>query len=201
MSSFDLVAATPLLLYLTFGLVYCFFGYRFIKGMLIAFGCFAGLAIGLQLGYALLPESPLGLLVLGALGAVAGAILFALVFKLALFSAGFAAGSILAPVLVSILRLELGSAPSLVIVALSGLVVGMIALLLERQVMILISAALGAVVTTVSTQMLIARTVRLDSDHLRAAYERAFTSTWWLLLILFGLGAIFQWRTTGKRRE
>jgi hypothetical protein len=189
-----LIAAIPLFMYLGFGLVYGFCGYRFLKTMLIILGAFLGLGAGMLTAALLFHGNGIALVLLGLIGALAGALLFTFVYNLAMFAAGFAGGALFAPLLLRAIRIHSDSLAGGTVVLLCGVVCGLLALVLEKEIMILFSAAIGAVVATVSLHLLLRYRFPIDPGDVAKAYTRAFSSTWWLLLALLIGGAWYQWR-------
>tara|TARA_B100000609_G_scaffold158342_1_gene129706 strand:- start:202 stop:807 length:606 start_codon:yes stop_codon:yes gene_type:complete len=201
MSSEAVLASLPILFYVCFGLFYCLAGARFLKVMLIILGVAFGMGLGMLIAAALIGGNPIGTLICGLLGAICGGLLFHFIYKLGVFSAGFAAGSFIAPLLPPLLSLKSGSLGAWAVVFLTSVVVGLLALLLEKQIMIVLSSVAGAVIACVSLHLLLEQDFPAKPDDIADAWEQTFHETWWLVFPLMAAGLIVQSRRSRKSEE
>lgn len=120
------------------GIVFCFFGYRVFRIVLAVLG----FAIGATVAWTAVAQyysQEFWILVLsGLVGGLIGAVLLVLVYYLGLFLAGAWLGALLALVIST----QLGYEPNWIILAIAAGVGGIVALLLQK-VVIVISTALG----------------------------------------------------------
>jgi len=122
------------------GTLYCFLGYRALKFMLGLTGFILAGASATAIAYMLSNGEPIAMAIVGAIGGIAGAMALFFVYKLGVFCLGGLGGLIAA---VHILQ---GRPESWVIWAIIGgaVVGGLLALLLERFVLTLATALIGA---------------------------------------------------------
>jgi hypothetical protein len=133
-----------------FGMLQCFAGYRIMKLMLTLFGFALGAIAGGALGASLFLAGPLmlfvGLLVGGVVGGVIGAILFRLLYYVGVFVVGVELGVALA----SMLATTIGLAQAWLVMVLLGVICGILALLLQRFLIIIATAFGGAWVAIIA---------------------------------------------------
>ena len=125
---------------IAFGLLNCFFGYRVFRFLLGLYGLIFGAAVGGILASNLADGQILWVIVGAAAGGLVGAALFTLLYFVGVFLVGAAGGVSLAIFIGGVLGMEM---PLLVIIIVA-LVVGIIALILQRSVLILATAFWGA---------------------------------------------------------
>ncbi len=122
------------------GALYCFLGYRTLR-FVIGLTGFLILGVVAAVACAWLSQDNLLITAIGfVLGGFVGAIVLMMLYRLGVFSLGMAAGAVIAETFLS------GRAEFWVIFAIlgSGLAGGLIALVLERPVMTIATAAIGA---------------------------------------------------------
>jgi hypothetical protein len=131
---------------IAWGLLDCFLGYRVFKITLAVFGGLVGVVFGQAVGAALGlgPAGEIGGLVAGGLIGVA---LMYLLYLAAVFVAGFLFGATLTIMLLA----NLHQMVALLSGCVAGLVAGFLAVKLQRVVLILATALLGAFRATVAT--------------------------------------------------
>jgi hypothetical protein len=149
----NLTTALPPALAILLGLVVCFFGYRLLRFTL----GLAGFGLGMFIGFAVVGLFHVTSPVFGWVIALACGILFALLatvaYKVGVFLLGAAAG-----VLLSSLLLAATGWPYPILVRLaSGLVVGLLTLLLERTLVAVLAGFAGAWVAVAGVSALLNR--------------------------------------------
>jgi Domain of unknown function (DUF4203) len=122
------------------GLLNCFFGYRLFKVMLAIYGFVLGAVFGAVVGGGLTNGNTLAVIGAGLGGGLLGAGLMVAFYFLGVFVVGAAAGALLAGSIGSALGVDL---PALVVIVVA-VIVGIIALALQRVVIILATAFSGA---------------------------------------------------------
>lgn len=124
---------------IAWGLLDCFFGYRVFKVTLALLGGLLGAALGLALGAAM-GLGPLGLTIALIAGAVLGAVLAFLLYLGAVFIAGFGFGATLGILLLANFHHMVALLSGCVL----GIVGGFLAVKIQRVLIILSTALLGA---------------------------------------------------------
>ncbi len=125
---------------IAFGLLNCFFGYRIFKVLLGIYGFGLGAIIGLAVAGSVAKGQALWLIVGGVVGGVVGAALMVLLYFVGVFVVGAVAGALLVNLIGAALGIRLPDLVSLI----AAVVVGVIALILQRSVIILATAFSGA---------------------------------------------------------
>lgn len=120
------------------GILIGFLGYRLLRFTLVLVGLGLGVYAGMRLVHALHLAGP-GTLILPLMLAVLGALLLALVFKLGVFLLGATAAAVIAYGLSSMSGIRLFA-----VLGLAGAAGGILALLLQRPVLSLLTGLLGA---------------------------------------------------------
>jgi hypothetical protein len=191
--------AIAALISIALGLLNCFLGYRLFRFMLGVYGFVLGAALGVVLA-GILAEGNLLVLVLAAVvcGLLGAGLMVALYF-VGVFVVGAVAGALLASLVGAGLGIEL---PVLVTLVLA-VVVGIVALFLQRVVIVLSTAFSGAwAVVSGGTSLLTGRSMALiDPFRHRLAWQRASWPLFVALLVWLVLGivgAVVQFRTTGE---
>jgi hypothetical protein len=186
------------LLSIGIGLVQCFLGYRVFRLILGVYGFLLGLLLGSRLVEAVVPApAPLLTLLSGLFCGLIGAALIMLFYIVGVFVVGAVAGTLL----VNLLGASLGFATPLLVVLAGALLLGLMAVALQRPVIILITAGYGAWGVVGGLASLVGG----DIAPLSRPFTRPFAwrlEEWpfllalagWLLLAL--AGALVQFRTT-----
>ncbi len=169
-----------------YGIINCFFGYRFFQILLGIWGFFLGGAVGVSLTA---EAAPIAVLIAGVVGALMGAVLIYFLFRLGLFLIG----AILGYALTTALLTALGINENVFMFSVfGGAFFGVLALLLKNFFVILITAFSGA------STIIVGVTLLLDGDRMANAFvARQFTTTpdtpsslisiLWLLLAITGM--------------
>lgn len=194
-----LIGLLPLLISGVFGFLFCFWGRRFLKFLLTCAGFILGMNLVLSIFYALSPAAnPLLGLILGVVGGIAGCVAFALIYRLGLFMVGFAAGFLLAPWVATLLGLNAGPVAIALLFVLGGICTGLLALFMEKSVMVVISAIVGAQLLVMSVVAAGLNFSRLSAENFRLIHTQAYANWWWGILILTVAGVLAQLRAPKK---
>jgi hypothetical protein len=189
-------AAAALALALVTGLVYCFFGYRVIKLLIVVTGfVLAGAVAAVLAGWAS-NANQLYMVVGLIVGGVAGAFALFFVFYAGVFLLGFLGFALIA------YRLPLEdfmNASPLVVLGV-GAVGGVIALLVERPILILATAAIGAwlSVGTMAYMVMGSESLEVFASETQVNTEQWFLFAFWALMTLAGA---FTQMSMGKRPQ
>ncbi len=187
------------ILTIAFGLLNCFFGYRIFRFMLALWGLVLGAYVGATVAGNLADGQLLWVIVGGVVGAILGAVLMSLLYFLGVFVVGAAAGAVLADAVGVAAGIDM---PTLVVIIVA-VVVGIIALILQRVVIILATAFLGAWAVVSGALSLLAGTsttpAELYGDAVQAGellpgLPSLVVLLAWLVLAL--LGAVTQFAMT-----
>jgi hypothetical protein len=190
----NLMEILPLLLYLGFGGIYCFYGHQFFKTMLTVAGCFLGMGLAVLICNSLAPKE-LPILVLAAvLGVIAGGVLFWLTYQTAVFAVGFFSGFLVAPPILSVLPIDPRGNAGIAIILLSGICTGLLSLTVKESVMIAFTSIIGAFTMLMALQLLIERDYYFVAKDLADAHEEVTQRYWWLLIVLVICGILLQQR-------
>lgn len=179
----------PGIIALVLGLVITLFGYRLLKFTLIVAGFVLGAYLG---GFIALKAGAANWLVVvcAILLGIIGALVTVFLFKVSIFLLGAAAGALLTAILSS------GSGWNHLLLLLVGaLVGGILALLIKRPVIVLLTAFVGSWFTVAAIFSFIGRVrIRLgDGLHMPVMVI--------LWLALGAIGFIVQFSQTGKKKE
>lgn len=185
---------TTALLLLIIGLINCFFGYRAFSVVLVIWGFLIGYALGISLTGNSLPTTQL---VVGFFGGLVGAWIFARLYKAGVFIAG----ALLGFLIVAIIANLLGYAPFTWFNGIGLLIGGLLALNLQRLIIIaatafaggwsLVQAYLFFVGGAVDPEILAAQSPAALGDPLA-------TSALVIWIVLALLGIILQTRFTAR---
>jgi len=178
------------------GLVVCFFGYRLFRIVQAIFGFVLGAVLGGLVASQFAPGDTTVVLVVALVCGLIGAALVVAVYKLGVFLVGAVAGAVLA----GMIGANLSSDLRLIAMCLAAVLVGIVAVVLQRVVIILATASSGSwVVAQAGTSLLAGRTVAwgdLLSDpftpQLAGTALAVFIAVW---LALGLAGAVVQFRS------
>jgi hypothetical protein len=190
---------TAAIVALAAGTAYCFVGYRLIRFFIGLTGFILAGAAAMVLTSAALPDQPLFILAAGLVGGVAGALaLFFLyksgVFLLGLTGVGLIARGLLAPVA------EPWAPWAVVAAAIAG---GLIALMLERPLLVIATAAIGSFIVIYAFSYLVAGPEVLADLRQFGRYgsRNLVLMLCWLVLAVVGAGTqLVAFRPKGARR-
>jgi|GEM_PF-480331 len=201
----------PALISILLGIAYCFFGYRIFRVLLAIAGFVAGALVGAAIVQQILTtqgvvEGNTLYLVLGALlGGGIGAVLMIFLYFIGIFSLGAAVGFALG----LIVGTAIGAEPNMVLLigGIAAVICGVLALILQRVVIIITTAISGAgnivtglalLVVPVGTiqRLLEAQDPTAVAPDLLADY--AWMGVLWLVLAVAGMIVQFLW--TGKKK-
>jgi len=187
------------LLSITFGLLNCFFGYRIFRFMLGVYGFLLGALVGAIVAGGV-GEGQVWVLIVGAIvGGIVGAALMVLLYLAGVFVVGAIAGIVVANAIGAALGLDM---PTLVVIILA-VVVGIVALILQRVVLILATAfsgawaAVGGGASLLTGQPVSLNLFRTSEIWARADFSLLIVLAVWLALGL--AGALVQFRTTADK--
>lgn len=178
-----------LLAALAVGVLYCFLGYRLIR-VLIALTGFALAALPAVILAAWLSHAnAIAVGVAGLLGGIAGAVFMAFVYRAGIFCLGLLGAALIAHHLLT--ATELTWAPWAILGL--GVVGGLLALLVERPVITVATAALGAWILLVSAALVLMRSDAADSSTVQELTSHASLTILavWTVLTVAGTAAQF----------
>ena len=134
------------------GVLTCFWGYRLLKLTLGIMGFMAGATGGWAVGLSLAPGNSGIALVCGLIAGVIGAALCIWLFFLGIFLLGASAGAIVASAFIS----TAGNQPQLILVLVLAIVFGVIALVMQKLMIIVSTAFSGSYLITAGLLHLLA---------------------------------------------
>ncbi len=198
------IAIIALVVYILVGVVFCFFGNKWLKIILAIYGFIAGF----MLAYTLLPmfTSLDGIyVILISLGAgLIGALLFVLLLYVGLFFIGFGAGVLISLLLIDAFNLNLFDWYVYIPVIIIGCVLGSITLNNRRIFVSLFTSYIGASMLAISLYAIV-NGISSDNLMLSGKLQQAgglYTS--WLyiiaLVLLFVAGLVIQLTITSKKK-
>jgi hypothetical protein len=170
-----------------FGIMNCFFGYRWFRVLLGIWGFFLGGALGMSL---VAQAAPLVILIVGIVSAILGAIAILVLFRVAVFLVGAVLGYSLTLALLTNLRVP----GNVLLWALLGAVIfGALALWLNQYFIILVTAFSGASAILTGVTLILTGEQAILAFRQREAIQTAFDNppalvgVFWLLLALAGI--------------
>jgi|TARA_B100000809_G_scaffold138624_1_gene136253 hypothetical protein len=192
------------IVFICFGAVYCFFGYRFLKLLLAVGGVVAGVALANLIASAYFQGSVVVFLIIALLTSIIAGVIVRFVFNLAIWCVGFVFGTCLSPLIVPLLT-DPESLAGAVIAILFATVTGLLAVIMQRPLLIIVTATIGAFVVMTAIQMIDTHYYPFDAEELASAYADAVDRTWWGIMLLAIAGMICQFqakkRVKRARRE
>ena len=192
------------IVFISFGAVYCFFGYRFLKLLLAVGGVVAGIALANLIASAYFQGNVIVFLIIALLTSLIAGLIVRFVLNLAIWCVGFVFGTCLAPLIVPLLTVP-ESLAGVVIAVLFATVTGLLAVIMQRPLLIVITATIGAFVVMTAIQMINSNFHLFNAEELASAYANAVDRTWWGIMLLAVTGIICQFqskkRVRGLRRE
>jgi hypothetical protein len=182
------------------GILICFWGYRMLKVTLGIMGAVVGASAGWALGLSWFPQSPGLALVCVVLGAMIGAVLCLWLFFLGIFLLGASAGTAVATTVFN----GLGRQPDPLIVLIVAVVFGLLAIVLQKFMIVISTAFSGSYLLVAGILQLLAGTPNatpLWIDPLQPGPKGVLGLGAWIFWVVVGLSAAaFQFRD-GRRRE
>jgi hypothetical protein len=183
------------------GILICFWGYRLLKLTLGVMGFIAGATGGWAVGLSLAPGNNGIALVCAIIGGVIGAALCIWLFFLGIFLLGASAGAIVATALFS----AAGNQPQPILVLLLAIVFGVIALVMQKLMIVVSTAFIGSYLITAGIVHLLTGAKDVSAlwfDHLQpgsAGILGYAALVFWLVLGL--AGGSFQYGGRRRREE
>ena len=198
------LAIIILVVNLAVGVVFCFFGNRWLKVILGVFGFSAGFVLANTILPLISSMSDTGVLLVSVGAGAVGALLFILFLYVGIFFIGFGGGMLLCLLLVQALELNLLDWYVYIPVLIICSVLGSLTLNQRRIFVSVFTAYIGASALAQFVDQLV-NGVRLQSFVLydtKAAYS-AYTSTVYLIALagFFLAGLIIQLVVTGKKKS
>jgi hypothetical protein len=187
----DIIDKLPVFIFLLFGFIYCFFGYKSMKVLTLAAGGCIGLCLGLLIGHEYIRDDTVTICI-SLVAGIVGVVLFKVLEKIAVFTISFVAGMMLAPVFLKLIDKHTSDIIEIVIIVLVGIVTGLLALVLEKKILIVFTSITGAFCAITALWMLIHKDWKVDTGNVESAYNASIDKTWWVIIILVGLGIFFQ---------
>jgi len=183
------------------GILICFWGYCLLKVSLGVVGFIAGAAGGWAVGLSLAPGNSGIALLCAVIGAVIGAVLCIWLFFLGIFLLGASAGAIVATALFS----AVGNQPQPILLLVLAMVFGVIALVMQKLMIIVSTAFSGSYLITVGILHLLTGAQDVSAlwfNHLQPGSVGILgyvALVFWLVLGLAGIR--FQYRGSQRKDE
>ncbi len=186
------------------GVLCCFLGYRLFKVVLAICSFVVGGAMSGGLVYVLFGENAALTIIAGIVGGIVIAIILVLLYYVGIFLVGAALGSVLAMAIMNNLLDE----PMALVVVVSAIVFGCLALVVHRFLIIISTAALGALDVIVGTAEISGHgfdlTTLVDDPGSLMNWAEIETGvilmiSGWVVLTLAGI--LVQYKYTGKRKK
>ncbi len=175
------------------GLAECFIGYKILRVLIVIFGFFLGAIVGLHFGTMLFPSTLILAAIVGLVGAVLGGLLMLPLFYAGVFVIGGWFGFLVAAAVAGAAGWHI--AP--VFFILPAIVAGILAVLLRKLLLVLVTATGGAWIVVICTFALIR-----GPDVLSQLYDPWSLGRGpfigWLVLAILGAIAQYSW---GERDE
>ncbi len=164
------------------GLIECFFGYRILRFLLGVLGFIAGAVIFGSMGYELSGGSELISIAAGIAGGLAGAFITYTLYIVGVFAIGAALGFMTASYVFGILNAD----PMTIVLIASAVIVGLLAAVLQKPMLILATAFGGAYAAVAGISYMISKNFDpLDPEFLNSLGE---DQLYRMAIIWFGLG-------------
>ena len=184
------------ILSMVLGLVACFAGYRLFRVVLAVAGFIAGALLAGGLFWTFVPQQPEFLVVIvGLIGGIVGAALLGFFYFAGVFVAGVALGVLLG----SVISINLGWERVLACILL-GLLFGVLALALQKILIVVATAFIGAWAVLGGVVLLLGWAVPMELVRQPPAFWSMGWGTWFLIawLILGGFGVAVQYQPTPR---
>ena len=184
------------------GLLNCFFGYRLFKIILGIWGFIAGAILGAGIATTLSGELWVAILA-GLVGGILGAVLFVLLYFVGIFLLGAGLGFLLGVAIAS--TFNLGGPTQWIIAGVLAIVGGIVAVIVQKF-MIILSTAFGGAAMTVGGIYTLAggQLIRSIEDLPATMARRSVIAANWLLLLfwlLLGIvGVVVQYAVTAREK-
>lgn len=179
------------------GTLYCFLGYRTLKFIICLTGFILAGGMAAALGGYFGQGNPWGILVAGLIGGLCGAAALVFVYKLGLFMLGMLATALAAHMIL------LGRPESWIVFAVlgAGVVGGLLAVALEKIIVILATSAIGAWFTVCGLGYFLVGPDFLDimQEPLELGRDRSIVAACWATLSV--AGTLAQLATNRVKRE
>ncbi len=183
------------------GILICFWGYRLLTLTLGVMGFIAGATGGWAVGLSLAPGNNGIALVCALIGGVIGAVLCIWLFILGVFLLGASAGAIVATALFS----AAGNQPQPILVLVLAIVFGVIALVMQKLMIVVCTAFSGSYLVTAGLLHLLTGAQDVSApwfDHLRPGSTGILGYVALVFWLILGLaGGSFQYGGRRKREE
>ena len=183
------------------GILICFWGYRLLKLTLGVMGFIAGATGGWAVGLSLAPSNSGIAVICAIVGGVIGAVLCIWLFLLGVFLLGASAGAIVATALFS----AAGNQPQPILVLVLAIVFGIIAMVMQKLMIVVCTAFSGSYLVTAGLLHLLAGGQHVSPlwfdqlQHGSAGILGYVALVFWLVLAL--AGGSFQYRGRRRREE
>jgi hypothetical protein len=187
------------------GVVFCFFGNRWLKVVLAVYGFILGFGVAHTLLSSFTALSGIELILCSAGGGIVMALLFVLLFYLGIFLIGFGGGVLLSLLLADVLGLNVWDWYVYISILVIGCVLGALTLNMRRIFVSIFTSYIGASLLALGIYRIAATdpepilTILRDQQVLHSAY----TSTIYLIpmVALFFIGLIIQLTVTSKNER
>lgn len=196
----ELIGTTALVFVLA-GILSCFVGYRLFKIILGVWGFIIGLILTTYLLQTYFNVISMPLLLGGVVGGVLGIILFVRLFKVGIFGVGAFLGFSLATMIIS----ARGGTADPLVFGLAAILGGIVALMLQRPMIIISTAFSGAwllVVGLASFLEIRFNLVQLLKNPNVAVQQEIYSFAWILFWLVLGIaGCVVQFKYGGRRTK
>lgn len=186
------------------GAAYCFFGYRLLRILMSA----AGFVLGFSLGMTYIDAPALTAVLVSVLIGLAAAALLYFVYNIGVFAAGACFGAAVAKAAISAFALPSTGLAAIVIVAVLGLLGGILALVVKRIFLVICTSFLGAGLTVNGVVLFVTgHSAGVDVGSVRkialSLRDVSFTEDYVYLIAALALGlmgALVQLFKTAKKK-
>lgn len=178
------------------GFVLCFAGYKVFRSALSLVGFLAGFSLGYGISFAWFGLQMVLALIVGLVGGLIGAVVTGLVYAVGVFLLGAAFGVLLGAGVSTAVPVE----PAITVIV-CGLICGILALFVQRLLVIIASAGVGAALIVTGLSAVIGRGTFLLWTH---APEVLSPLSGWMgiiWLVFFGVGLVAQFKGSSKEKE
>lgn len=180
------------------GVVLCFAGYKVFKGALALLGFLAGFAIGYGISFAWFGLQMVLALVVGLIGGLIGAVVTGLIYSVGVFLLGAAFGVLLGAGISTAVPIE----PAITVI-LCALICGILAVFVQRLLVIIASAGVGAALIVAGLNAVLGKGAlpALVSAPQVLSHPAAWMGIIWLVFFAVGMIAQFKGSSADKGRE
>ena len=185
----QILAIIMLIVYLAIGIIFCFFGNRWIKVIIAVYGFVLGFLLASSILPAVTSLGDIAVLLISLGVGVVGAVLFVLFFYAGIFFVGFGGGVLLCLLIIEVFSLNIFEWYVYIPVLIAGCILGAITLNKRRIFVSIFTAFIGA---SALAQFVYHLTSNLQLSNLAAYYDQqTMFSTYTDMIYLISLVVLF----------